>query len=171
MLSKSINGRICYQDSCPQCEIDLGFRPKSRLGMLCITCGHSKAKKDKPSPKKGIKTGKPAWNRGLNFDNKVKKMLSARMSRRMRHALSGRNLSKGWVHIFDMLGYTVEQLEQHLKSKFEPGMTWENHGIWHIDHIIPLSSAKTIENMYKLCYYTNLQPLWAHENFSKGNKI
>jgi len=52
-------------------------------------------------------------------------------------------------------------------------MNWKNHGKfgWHIDHIIPLSSAKTDEEVFKLCHYKNLQPLWAFENLSKGDKI
>jgi hypothetical protein len=50
-------------------------------------------------------------------------------------------------------------------------MTWDNRSEWHLDHIIPLSSAKTEEELYKLCHYTNLQPLWAVENMKKGNKI
>jgi hypothetical protein len=50
-------------------------------------------------------------------------------------------------------------------------MSWDNHGEWHIDHIIPLSSAKNESDLYKLFHYTNLQPLWAFDNLSKGNKI
>jgi hypothetical protein len=52
-------------------------------------------------------------------------------------------------------------------------MTWDNysHSGWHIDHIIPLSNAKTKEDVIKLCYYTNLQPLWCEENYKKGDKI
>ena len=50
-------------------------------------------------------------------------------------------------------------------------MSWDNHGEWHIDHIIPLSSAKDEYEFFKLCHYTNLQPLWANENYKKGKKI
>jgi hypothetical protein len=52
-------------------------------------------------------------------------------------------------------------------------MSWENYGFygWHIDHIIPLCSAKNEEELKRLCHYTNLQPLWSTDNLSKGSKI
>jgi len=50
-------------------------------------------------------------------------------------------------------------------------MNLDNQGKWHIDHIIPLSSAKTEGEFYELCHYTNLQPLWAENNIKKSNKI
>ena len=74
---------------------------------------------------------------------------------------------------------TWQELAEHLSKQFydhsETGeeMTFDNHGFygWHIDHIIPLSTAKTEEDIIKLCHYTNLQPLWAEENLSKSDKI
>jgi hypothetical protein len=72
-----------------------------------------------------------------------------------------------------LLGCTVEQCRIHLQNKFKEGMTWDNHGKWHIDHIIPCSSFDlSKEEQQKKCFhYSNLQPLWAYENLSKGNKI
>jgi hypothetical protein len=72
---------------------------------------------------------------------------------------------------FEIVGCTPEFLKEHLEKQFVGGMNWENRDEWHIDHIIPLSSAKTEEDIYKLCHYTNLQPLWAEENMKKSNKI
>lgn len=73
----------------------------------------------------------------------------------------------------NIVGCSRQELKVHLEKQFKHGMTWENHNFygWHIDHIIPLSSAKDEEELYKLFYYTNLQPLWAEENYKKGNKI
>lgn len=62
-------------------------------------------------------------------------------------------------------------LKEYLENQFKDNMSWDNYGEWHIDHIIPLSSAKTEEEVYKLCHYTNLQPLWAEENLKKGSKV
>ena len=70
----------------------------------------------------------------------------------------------------DILGCSFIELKEHLESKFTEGMSWENKGKWHIDHIKPTSLAKTEEEIYELNRYTNLQPLWAIDNIRKGNK-
>jgi hypothetical protein len=72
---------------------------------------------------------------------------------------------------FNIVGCSPQFLKEHLENQFIDGMDWDNRGEWHIDHIIPLSSAKTEDELYKLCHYTNLQPLWAEDNLKKSNKI
>lgn len=72
---------------------------------------------------------------------------------------------------FNLVGCSPEYLKEYLEKQFVSGMTWEDRSLWHIDHIIPLSYAKTEDELYKLCHYTNLQPLWAEDNLKKNNKI
>ena len=68
------------------------------------------------------------------------------------------------------MGCSVSFLKGFLEAKFKEDMTWENHGEWHIDHIKPCLSFNLLdEEKQKKCFhYTNLQPLWADENLSKG---
>ena len=70
-----------------------------------------------------------------------------------------------------MLGIDLPGFKNYLEERFNFGMTWDNYGEWHIDHIIPLYYAKNSEDLNKLCHYTNLQPLWGFENSSKRNKL
>ena len=72
----------------------------------------------------------------------------------------------------EILGCDFETVKKHLENQFIDNMSWDNHGLfgWHIDHIKPLAKATTQEELYKLCHYTNLQPLWAADNLSKGAK-
>lgn len=73
---------------------------------------------------------------------------------------------------FDLLGYTPEELMASLEAKFKPGMSWENHGAWHVDHKRPIASynfSSVDDHEFKECWsLENLQPLWAKENLSKG---
>lgn len=75
---------------------------------------------------------------------------------------------------FKTLGYTLEELMNHLESQFTEGMTWDNFGVWHVDHKIPMSSfnfTSTDDHEFKLCWsLDNLQPLWGVDNWSKGNR-
>tara|TARA_B110000503_G_scaffold80718_1_gene123582 strand:+ start:47 stop:562 length:516 start_codon:yes stop_codon:yes gene_type:complete len=70
-----------------------------------------------------------------------------------------------------LLGCDYKTAMNHIEKQFEPWMTWENHGEWHIDHDTPLASANTIEEMTPLFHYTNLVPLLAEDNIRKGDKI
>jgi hypothetical protein len=72
---------------------------------------------------------------------------------------------------FEILGCSFEDFKQHLERQFKKGMTWENQGQWHLDHIYPVSLAKDEQELIRLNHYTNFQPMWALENIIKGNKI
>ena len=70
------------------------------------------------------------------------------------------------------LGYSSQDLRKRIESQFKTGMTWDNHGEWHIDHIKPISlfisqgeTRPVIINALR-----NLQPLWAKDNIAKGSK-
>ena len=74
---------------------------------------------------------------------------------------------------FDALPYTPQQLKEHIESQFQEGMTWDNHGEWHIDHIIPQAALQydslEHENFQKCWALDNLQPLWAADNIRKSS--
>lgn len=88
------------------------------------------------------------------------------------YALKNNKHNLNWEQV---VGYTLDDLIKHLESQFENGMSWDNYGDWHIDHIKPVSSfnIKFIEDKeLKECWsLQNLQPLWAGENIKKGAKI
>lgn len=81
----------------------------------------------------------------------------------------------------DILGCTIDEFKTYIESKFEPWMNWSNNGKykfgevdygWDLDHIIPIDTAKTVEDIIKLCHYTNFQPLCSYVNrWVKRNKI
>ena len=92
------------------------------------------------------------------------------MNSRLRIFLKSKNITKN-NKTFEIIGCTPQKLKQHLENKFTEGMKWELIGQYiHIDHITPLCSAKTEEEIFKLCHYTNLQPMWAIDNIKKGGK-
>jgi hypothetical protein len=77
--------------------------------------------------------------------------------------------------VIKLLGCSIDEFKIYLESKFQEGMTWENHGLkgWHIDHIIPCASFDlTKEEEQQRCFhYSNLQPLWWIDNLKKSNKV
>ena len=88
--------------------------------------------------------------------------------------LKERSVDK-YSNTFDILPYTLEELISHLENNFTEGMSWENYGEWHVDHIKPMASFTfdTIDDdSFNECWsLSNLQPLWAKDNLSKGSNI
>jgi hypothetical protein len=71
--------------------------------------------------------------------------------------------------IEELVGCSIQQLRDHLQAQFTAGMTWENCGQWHVDHIRPCASfdLSKPEEQRACFHYTNLQPLWGEENLRK----
>ncbi len=70
-----------------------------------------------------------------------------------------------------MLGCSIEHLRTHIESRWKDGMSWENYGAWHLDHIKPCAAFDLLQpSEQRLCFHwSNLQPLWAADNIAKGD--
>lgn len=97
--------------------------------------------------------------------------LDRRMKTAIRQSLKGGKAGRSWEAI---VGYTLDQLIAHIERQFLPGMSWDNIGEWHIDHILPKSQfeyASDSDAEFRSAWaLTNLRPLWWRENLSKGPK-
>lgn len=105
-------------------------------------------------------------NRMRDQGQRLKKRLMVRIWMAMKRQAVNANGT------FAVVGCSIDHLRAHLESKFEAGMTWDNYGEWHVDHIRPCASFDLIDpKQLAECFnWSNLQPLWAKENISKGAK-
>jgi len=99
-----------------------------------------------------------------------KGLLDCRMNSALSYALRGKKNGRRWQ---TLVGYSAEELKNHLESRFDNGMSWDNIGEWHIDHIVPKSRFnydKPDHPEFRVCWgLSNLQPLWKKDNLSKGD--
>lgn len=181
-------------------ELDNFYKAKRKLfnrSPICISCDKQRksinrkknrehyleySKKYRENNKDKIKQYELANKDRINENrrkNKAKRrgsdpkfVISHSLRCRLRSALAGESKSTSTL---SLLGCSVEYLVQHLENQFTDGMNWDNYGLygWHIDHIKPCASFDlTKEEEQRKCFhYTNLQPLWAKDNYAKGDKI
>jgi hypothetical protein len=112
------------------------------------------------------------WRRNTLANNpqlRMRRAFSGRISREL--SLRGR---KKQGRVFEFLGYSRDDLVRRLESLFQSGMSWDNYGKWHVDHIRPVSSFAFTgldDPEFRRCWaLENLQPLWAADNIRKSNK-
>lgn len=178
-----------------KCSICMVIKPANNfdrnmrnLSGLVYDCKECRSKKTKQmylaNPEKYKEKSTKIYNQTKNteaFKNKKREYQKRKMSdphyvltRRLRNRLYYALQKKSWkknTKFSEYIGCSLEELKIHLEKQFITGMSWENQGEWHIDHIIPLDSATSEEELYKLCHFTNLQPMWAADNIKKGTKI
>jgi len=132
----------------------------------------SVAKRDKEKYFKNKKSimeqSRIRMNNRRNTDPAFK--LLGNLRNRLWYAIKGNTKS---ARTMELIGCTVEYLMLYLENQFTEGMTWENYGEWHIDHIVPCASFDFTkeEEQFKCFNYKNLQPLWAEDNFKKRDKM
>jgi hypothetical protein len=112
-----------------------------------------------------VKTRRNKWFRKRNQEDILFK-LKRNLSKRIWKIVKGKSKRTD-----EILGISLAEFQCYLEKKFTDGMCWENYGKWEIDHIVPISSAGSEKEVYELCFYTNLQPLWKLDNIKKNNKI
>lgn len=140
---------------------------KRKIG-ICIKCNEETHIHGKGLCSRCYKTEwskqKRKENSLFNFSSNVRSLISHSFKRAQGNGLV-KNLSTE-----EILGCSIETFREYIESLFQEGMSFENYGEWHLDHIKPISLAKTEEDVIVLCHYSNFQPLWAKENMSKGSK-
>jgi hypothetical protein len=153
--------------NCILCEsllTDAELNRKHRNKNICINCLDIKKKNYRKLGKK--KYQKERMKRDIKF-----KILH-NLRKRILLVLHGKTKAENSMNL---LGCSAEYLKKHLEEQFKDDMSWENYGIkgWHIDHIKPCASFdfSIIEEQKECFHYTNLQPLWWHENLAKSDKI
>lgn len=140
-------------------------RMKDGLHYYCKTC-----------VKEYNNTYRKEWRKNGGLKKEMESIESdsiRRIKKRIKSLISISILKAGYskkTKAFEILGAEFDVVKKHIESKFKEGMSWENHGEWHIDHVIPMSTANSEERALSLNHYTNLQPLWASENLHKGSK-
>lgn len=97
-------------------------------------------------------------------------VLKQRLRCRIREALRGVGATKS-KRTEAILGCSIEAFRAQIESMFSSGMSWSRLSEIHIDHIVPLSAAKTEEDVLRLFHHTNMQPLWAGDNLRKGARV
>lgn len=142
----------------------------------------AQSKKWAEENRKRVREIKKGWKqRNKEYCNeyarqKAKTDLAYRVKRNLRASLSSavrRFKAKKFTNTIKLLGCEIGFFIQYLTLKFEEGMSWDNYGEWHIDHIQPCASFDlTIEEQQRACFhYTNLQPLWGPDNIRKSDML
>lgn len=179
--AKFVGGRW-YGKRCEPCGLD-ALRRKQRLAMANVR------RKAGVEPVKGTTIdcalcGRATVRKGIArrycddcatelWRKHPQKRINLAVGNAIRASLkSGTKRRRQWQ---TLVGYSLEEFKVHLEAQFLRGMSWENHGEWHIDHIRPLCSFKfqtPDDPQFREAWaLSNLRPLWARDNLRKGGRV
>lgn len=170
-------------------------RNKEECGSICRKCQSDLCKEHYGSNKesyhsraRAFEKAHPEWqsarNRKYRTENSEKIALRLKNRRRddplykterlIRASIAGAFRRKGFTkrsRVTTILGCNWMELQAHFERQFLKGMSWDNRDKWHIDHIVPVATAKNEDDLIALNHFTNLRPLWATDNHIKSAKI
>jgi hypothetical protein len=144
-------------------------KKRKRAGYKEKMAAYCSARYKNPEIKKKILEYRSKWKKKKSATNPAF-ALKDLVRRRINESLKSIGKSKN-KRTEEILGCSSSFLCSYIEARFQEGMSWENRGKWHIDHIVPVSSAKTEKDVIKLNHYTNLRPMWASDNIRKANKM
>jgi len=184
---------FCYKSKCRSKFYKRDYYKKEVVELKCKQCGKKFIQKMKSKTdsycydKKCELKFKKEWLRLNRQTNKHKKRVReymknyipteyekiARMLRARINVALYKSKSIKSNSTLKLVGCTIKEFKQHIESQFSEGMSWDNHGEWHIDHIKPISSFDITKEgeQIKAFHYSNCQPLWAKDNLKKGAKL
>lgn len=159
------NIEIYTTRKCCTCSISYECEPYKSSKERIRKCDNCKRKRNNRYRKIYVKNNKAKWA--------IRNIISQSFIRALKGEYNKSQKTE------KLLGCTVQEAINYIETTFEEGMSWNNYGkckggdctnVWHIDHKVPLASAKTKKELIKLCHHTNLQALWADINLQKGSK-
>ena len=112
------------------------------------------------------------WRRAYHKDKRKNDIVFS-IKKRIRTLIRSKIMSFGYTKkssVNEILGCDWEYFVYHIEKQFKKGMNWDNRDQWHLDHIVPLSTAQTEDEVIALNHCTNIRPEWAKDNLSKGGK-
>jgi hypothetical protein len=156
-----VSERITANGMCHQCSIEIAATPTRRKTKADY---HESNKKH--FSKRGVIRQRERYAKCAEYKAAV--ACRNMLKRVLRKAKTTKNGGS-----YDMLGYDRDELVSHLESLFTEGMSWDNYGEWHIDHIIPVSwwFKNEVSDPSIINALSNLQPLWKQDNLDKRDKL
>jgi hypothetical protein len=154
-------GKLAERDKAHRAKHGVAIRARERLSR----------QRRSPEQRQMARDRRRRWRIANELKNPVAKVVK-NLRRRVHYALGGQDKS---ANTMKLIGCTPDVLRQHLEALFKPGMSWCNYAIdgWHVDHVRPCAAfdLSSPEQQRACFHYTNLQPLWWHENTSKGDRV
>jgi len=125
---------------------------------------------DSDRKKKPEELEKSRKRKKLKFDSNPVLKAASRVRNKTYKILKTMRMSRS-LSASKVLGIDIARFKSFIESQFANEMNWDNIGKWHIDHFIPMATAKTTKDINRLSHYSNLRPMWAIDNLRKSDKI